>query len=242
MFFWALLLVSAVLIGFGKAGFGGLGMLAMLLMAELFPPRESTGVVLPMLITADLFAVGSFRQFTVWTHIARLLPPAVLGVILGWLLMPVIPDVLFGKVLGAVIFAMVVMMVVFKCSPHFRNVALTNRGLTLAAGLGTGVTTMLANAAGPIATLYLLACRLPKMEFVGTAAWFFLIINVFKVPFSASLGLVNYGTLALNLLAVPAVAAGIFGGRWLLGKISQNLFEWLLLGFAAAGALRLVLR
>jgi uncharacterized membrane protein YfcA len=216
-------------------------MLAMLLMAALFPPRESTGVILPMLITADIFAVRSFHAHAVWKHILRLLPPSIAGVLTGWLFMPHIPDALFGRVLGAVILAMVGMLIVFKISPHFRNLALGSRKVALAAGFGTGLTTMLANAAGPIATLYLLACRLPKMEFVGTAAWFFLIINVFKIPFSASLGLIHSGTLLLNLVTVPAVALGIFSGRWLLGKISQSLFEWLLLAFAALGALRLIL-
>jgi len=194
-----------------------------------------------MLITADVFAVRSFHAHAVWKHILRLLPPSIVGVIAGWLLMSHIPDIFFGRVLGAVILAMVGMLIVFKISPNFRNLALGSQKIALAAGFGTGLTTMLANAAGPIATLYLLACRLPKMEFVGTAAWFFFIINVFKLPFSASLGLIHSGTLLLNLVAVPSIALGIFFGRWLLRKISQSLFEWLLLTFAALGALRLML-
>jgi uncharacterized membrane protein YfcA len=99
---------------------------------------------------------------------------------------------------------------------------------------------MLANAAGPIATLYLLACRLPKLEFVGTAAVFFFAINLIKVPFSASLGLITWTTLLWSLSTLPLVYLGIQSGRWLLQRISQNLFEALLLLFTLAGGLRLV--
>jgi uncharacterized membrane protein YfcA len=88
---------------------------------------------------------------------------------------------------------------------------------------------------GPVMTIYLLACRLPKLEFVGTAAWFFFAINLLKVPFSASLGLINGASLTLNLLLAPGVVAGIFSGRWLLGMINQSLFEWLMILFSLAG-------
>ena len=100
---------------------------------------------------------------------------------------------------------------------------------------------MLANAAGAVMTVYLLACRLPKYEFVGTAAWFFFIVNMIKVPFSASLGLINTSSLTLNLLLVPGIVAGVAGGRFFLGKINQQVFEWLMIVFSLAGGLRLIL-
>ena len=104
-----------------------------------------------------------------------------------------------------------------------------------------GATTMLANAAGPVITIYCLAVGLPKFELVGTLAWFFFIINAFKVPFSAGLGLIRADTLLFNLILVPAVVAGVFGGRWLLHRLPQRLFNLLMLGFAAIAALRLIL-
>jgi uncharacterized membrane protein YfcA len=107
-------------------------------------------------------------------------------------------------------------------------------------GLLAGLTTMLANAAGPVMALYFLAVALPKMEFVGTSAWFFLIVNLIKVPFSASLGLIRPDTLALNGLLIPAIALGLLAGRFLVRRISQHWFEGLLLIFAAAAALRLI--
>src|SRR5690606_34095110 len=105
-------------------------------------------------------------------------------------------------------------------------------GFAWAMGGVSGVATMLANAAGPIMALYFLAINVPKYAFVGTAATFFLIINVFKVPFSASLGLIDTGSLLFNAVLMPFVVAGTFLGRWLIGIIPQGLFETFLLIFA----------
>jgi uncharacterized membrane protein YfcA len=239
--FWGLVALAALGTGLGKAGFGGFGMLAMLIMAEVFPARQSTGVILPMLITADILAVWRFRQFTVWRHVLRLLPPAAFGVVIGWLLMPRISDQRFAQWIGGIILVMVVLLLLMRAVPAMRNLTLEHPGFLWPTGLMAGITTMLANAAGPVATLYLLACRLPKMEFVGTGAWFFLAINIFKVPFSAGLGLITAESLWLNLQLVPLIAAGVWIGRWLLGKIPQLVFETLLLLFTVAGAIRLLL-
>ena len=99
---------------------------------------------------------------------------------------------------------------------------------------------MLANAAGPIIAIYCVAVGLPKFELVGTSAWFFFIINAFKVPFSVALGLIHGQTLALNAILSPAILFGMFVGRWLTTHIPQRLFDGLLLVFAAVAALRLI--
>ena len=104
-----------------------------------------------------------------------------------------------------------------------------------------GVTTMLANAAGPVISLYLLAARLPKMEFVGTSAWIFLLLNISKLPFSYRLGLISADSLSLNLYLAPAVIAGVLTGRWLLKTVPQNWFEQLLLLFAAVASIKLLM-
>ena len=103
-----------------------------------------------------------------------------------------------------------------------------------------GVTTMLANAGGPVLTLYLLGMKVPKLELTATIAWFFFVLNLFKVPFSAGLGLITPGTLALNAVLVPGIAIGLLFGRWLIQRVPQKLFNQLLLAFAAAAALRLI--
>ena len=100
---------------------------------------------------------------------------------------------------------------------------------------------MLANAAGPIIALYCIAVALPKFELVGTLAWFFFIVNVFKLPFSAGLGLIRADTLLLNATLVPVVVAGVLGGRNIVQHLPQRVFDLLILLFAAIAALRLIL-
>ncbi|MFA7345072.1 MAG: sulfite exporter TauE/SafE family protein [Terrimicrobiaceae bacterium] len=238
---WACAYGAAVCIGLSKTGFGGVGMVAVLLMAQVMPARESTGAVLPLLIVADLFAVCAFRRFTVRRHLVKMLPPAVVGIVSGWLLMPRIPAGIFGPLIGWMVVGLVLLTIAQKLSGRLSAGAAEHPSIAWPLGWTAGVTTMLANAAGAVMTVYLLACRLPKYEFVGTAAWFFFIVNAVKVPFSASLGLINPSSLWLNLLLVPGILAGVAGGRALLGKINQQVFEWLMVAFSLAGGLRLIL-
>jgi len=216
-----------------------MGLLAVLLMAQVFPVRESTGVILPMLITGDMVAVWVFHAHARARIILRLLPPSALGVLCGWWLMPRIPGANFGKLIGVVSLIMIALVILQKFVPAVLA-RVERKRFSWPLGWTAGVTTMLANAAGPITTAYLLACRLPKMEFVGTGAWLFFVVNVFKVPFSASLGLITPPSLLLNLAAAPLIVLGVFSGRALLGKIHQSAFEWVMILLSAMGAVRLL--
>lgn len=238
---WALIVIAAICIGLSKSGFGGVAMLSILIMAQIMPARESTGVILPMLILADIFAVRVFHAHARLDLVLRMLPPALAGIICGWWLMPRIPADSFARLIGWVSLALIALVLVQKTAPTLLKVAAEKRRFAWPLGWMAGVTTMLANAAGPVMTVYLLACKLPKLAFVGTAAWFFFAVNVAKVPFSWGLGLIHPGSLWINLMAAPGVIAGIFLGRWLLGKINQNMFEWLLILFSVAGSIRLIL-
>ncbi|HEY5740938.1 MAG TPA: sulfite exporter TauE/SafE family protein [Terrimicrobiaceae bacterium] len=238
---WILAVFAAIGIGMAKAGFSGFGMVAIIIMARVLPARESTGAILPMLILADCFAVYIYRQHAKGGLVLKMLPPALAGIVCGWLLMPHIPAHVFGPLIGWLTLALVVLVLVQKSFPRMMRVAAEHPGIAWPFGWLAGSTTMIANAAGPVMTIYLLACRLPKFEFVGTAAWFFFAINLLKVPFSAALGLINRGSLMLNLWLAPAVIAGLFAGRWLLRKINQTVFEWLMIIFSLIGALRLIL-
>ena len=238
---WVLAVLAAICIGMAKAGFGGLGMLAILMMARVLPARESTGAILPMLIFADVFAISIYHQHARGSLVLKMIPSALVGIVCGWLLMPHIPSQQFGRLIGWLTVALIALVLVQKLAPRLTNFAVEHPGIAWPLGWLAGSTTMIANAAGPVMTIYLLACRLHKFEFVGTAAWFFFAVNLLKVPFSASLGLINGASLILNLFLAPCVVAGIFAGRWLLGMINQSVFEWLMIVFSLAGALRLIL-
>ena len=240
-FQWSIAVFAAFCVGFAKSGFSGAGLVNVLVMAELFGARESTGVVLPMLICGDILSVIAFHQHARWPIVWRMIPPTVIGIIAGYLLMLKLTDGrIFGPIIGWIVLVMVVLQAARRWYPSAFEKAPHTRRFAWSMGFTGGVTTMLANGAGPIMTLYFLAIETPKYVLVGTGAWLFLILNSFKVPFSWHLGLIHGSSLLFNLVLVPAIVAGTFAGRWLIRYIKQDLFEALLLIFTAIAALRMI--
>ena len=237
---WILAGVAAFCIGFSKSGFPGAGLVTVLIMAKLFGARESTGALLPMLICGDILSVSVFHQHARWAPIRRMLPPYMIGVIAGWALMLRLPGRAFGPIIGWIVLIMVILQVTRRWRPQWYGNLPHTHSFACAMGLTAGVATMLANAAGPITGLYFLATSTPKFELVGTSGWLFLIVNTFKVPFSAQLGLIHGMTLMFDLILIPVIALGIFTGRRLMPVIPQNLFDTLLLAFASVAAVRMI--
>jgi hypothetical protein len=239
---WVFLGLCGVLSGISKTGLPGVGILTVPLMALILPARQSTGVLLPMLIFADLFSAGYYRHHAQWDHLVRLLPAALAGIAAGYLLMLKISDRQLAPVIGCIVLAMLALKARTMRSqngPEERPIQ-AGRWFGRLMGFAAGVTTMMANAAGPVMVLYLLAMGMEKRRFVGTAAWFFFIINWTKVPFSAALGLITWQSLKLNLLMFPAVTLGAAAGIVLLRYIPQRLFDLLALLLAAAAAVKLL--
>ena len=237
---WLLAIIGAIGLGIGKAGLAGMSLVHVLIFAFLFGARDSTGVVLPMLLIGDVGAVTLYHQDARWDYVRKMMPPACVGVIIGALLMRGLSDAAFKPTIGWIILSLTVLQVARMYRPGWFGNIPHSTWFAWTLGLLAGMTTMLANAAGPIFAIYLLAIGLPKLEFVGTSAWFFLLINAFKVPFSLMLGLIHGQTLLLNVLLTPAVAAGLLGGRWIIRRVPQRVFDVLLLSFAAIAALRLI--
>jgi uncharacterized membrane protein YfcA len=239
-FQWFLAIIGALGVGVAKSGFSGVSLLHVLIFASLFTAKESTGVVLPMLIVGDVCAVFIFRRHARWEQIRRLLPPTALGVIIGAFLVRLISEAQFKPVIGAVILTLTALQLLRLFRPQLFEHVPHRLWFAWTMGLAAGVTTMLANAAGPITALYLLAISLPKFELVGTSAWLFLVINCFKVPFSVALGLIHRDTLLLNAVLIPAILCGLFAGRWFVTRLPQRLFDTLLLAFAGFAAARML--
>ena len=168
----------------------------------------------------------------------RTLPPALVGVAAGWWVMGRIPASSFGPIIGGTVLVLAALQALRDWKPGLWQSVPHSRGFAWTMGFIAGVTTMVANAAGPVMGLYLLAVALPKDAFVGTAAWFFLLINLLKVPFSAQLGLITPATLAFNALIIPAIAAGLFLGRAAVARLPQKAFDTLVLAFAVIASLR----
>jgi hypothetical protein len=237
---WLLAIVAAACLGIAKAGLAGTSLVHVVVFAFLFGARNSTGVVLPMLLVGDVCAVAAYHQHARWTYVRRMLPPAFLGVTAGALVMQRISNDAFKPVIGWIILSLTALQIVRMQRPRWFDRLPHTRWFAWSIGLLAGMTTMLANAAGPVIAIYCLALSLPKMEIVGTTAWFFFIVNAFKVPFSVGLRLITRQTLLLNAALAPVVIAGVLGGRWLVRRLPQRVFDLLLLGFAAIAALRLI--
>lgn len=236
---WMLIVLGAFSVGVAKTGIAGLGILFAAIMANLMPTKEASGFVLPLLIVGDLVAVLSYRAHTKWALLWKLFPWTALGVFVGYLAMGRIDDRQARLLIGAIIVGMVVMHV-WRQRGGGGATAHLSPWLAPMFGVLGGFTTLVANAAGPLMALYFLTMRLPKMEFVGTAAMFFLVLNVFKVPFMADLGLITTESASFNLLLAPAVLAGAWLGRKLLTRIDQKLFERLALLLSVLAGLRLL--
>jgi uncharacterized membrane protein YfcA len=235
-----LLVIAAFGIGVSKSGFQGVGMIHVIIFAFVFGARDATGILLPLLIVGDVCAICFFGKEAQWHHIKRLLPPTFVGVIVGWLLMKQLTETTFKPLVGSIILSLIGIQIIRMWRPGWFEKIPHQKWFAWCLGMLVGITTMLANAAGPVMALYLLAVSLPKWELVGTSAWFFLVINVFKVPFSFNMGLISLATLGINLVFAPAVLPGMWFGRWLIHRISQRVFDSLLLLLTGIFALRLV--
>jgi uncharacterized protein len=240
---WLLAFLSAFFIGFSKTGITGVGALPIAIFANIFPSRQSTGIVLPLLICADAVAVKTYHHHAKWNHLIKLLPWTLLGILIGFFVMGKISNEQVSKSIGVILIVMIFIHVVrqkfFAGSgdhiPHHPLFSFT-------IGILGGFTTMIANAAGPLMVLYMIAMRLPKLELLGTGAWYFFTINTLKVPFSCWLNLITWDSLKFDLLMIPMVLAGAFTGKAVVKHINQKFFEWILLLLTFVAGLRLLLQ
>jgi uncharacterized membrane protein YfcA len=239
MIFWIIAFISAGCIGFSKSGVSGAGILAIPLMAYIFLPKQSTGILLPLLIIGDIIAVLIYRKHAQWKYILRALPWAFAGIAVGWIFMKYsgISQGLFKIFIGAVVILMIIISEWFQRTSN-KKVLLIPHTWWFAAiiGITGGITTMTANAAGPVWAIYLLSLGLPKNNFIGTSAWIFLILNSCKVPFSWELGFITKDTLIFNAEMIPAVILGSFAGVKTVKYINNQMFALFVKIFAALAA------
>lgn len=229
----------ALLVGMSKTGVPGLGILVVPVMALLFPVRLSVGALLPLLIAADVMATLFYRRHAQWPVLVRMLPWTYAGIAAASLVLWQLGDRGLAPLLGLLVLVMIVLELIRRRSgwnqvPHAP-------WFTHTTGLAVGFTTTLGNVAGPVMNIYLVARGFSKEHFMGTLAWFFLIVNISKVPVYGALGLLTVDTLRFDALMLPFVILGGLLGRWLLPRIPQKLFEVLVLVLAALAAVRLIL-
>jgi uncharacterized membrane protein YfcA len=240
---WICAVFGALMVGISKAGITGLSLLSVALFTHVFPSsKQASGLVLTLLIFGDFVAVLSYRAHTQWRYLWKLLPWTAAGVVLGYFALGHISDGTARIMIGVIIVSLCILGYWRRYLTMETQESTGNWHWTLAAALGvaSGFITLVANAAGPLMAIYLVAMRLPKMQFVGTVAVFFMVLNLFKIPFMVKLGLITAQSFEFNLMLAPAVLLGAFAGRWLLMRINQRIFENLVLGMSAVAGVLLI--
>jgi uncharacterized protein len=241
---WTFAAIGAFMVGVSKAGITGLSILSIALFTQVFPSsKQASGLVLPLLIFGDFVAVFAYRKHTQWRYLWRLFPWTAAGVVIGYFTLGRISDHTTKYLIGGIIVSLAALSFWrrYASTPNDERAASLHWSLAAVVGVVAGFVTLIANAAGPFMAIYLVAMRLPKMEYVGTAAVFFMLLNLFKVPFMANLGLITIQSFSVNLMLAPAVFLGALAGRWLLLRVNQNLFEQLVLILSAIGGILLFL-
>lgn len=267
---WLLVTLGALIVGFSKTALPGAGTIAVGLFALAMPAKESTAALLLLLIVGDMTALWVYRREPDWRTLLRLLPSAMIGVVMGVFYFARVDGEWVRLTIGVILLVLVTVTVARRQLARRREAAaaaeaerVTTAGapggpqpaatppggsqpgaLAAAQGVGYGLmggfTTMVANAAGPVMSLYFYAMRMPVLTFLGTSAWYFAIVNLFKVPFSAGLGLITRDTLVMDAMLIPVVLLGAFAGSKVARRIPQKVFENLILVLTVAAAIGLL--
>jgi uncharacterized protein len=239
---WVIVAVCAALIGFSKMGVPGSGVLVVPMLAIILPARQSTGFLLPILCLADIMAIFFWRKHVQWKQLFKLIPWAILGIVAGYYCLDIVSDDILMPLIGVITLLLIAVTTWRNSRLGADHPIPTIWWFAALMGILAGGTSMLANAAGPIMTIYLLAMRLDKRDFVGTSAWFFWIINMVKVPFSLDLGLISPASLLVNLILIPCICIGGILGYKLVHVVPQKLFNTLVTVLAVVTSIYLCLR
>lgn len=220
---WLLGGLAALLVGIAKSGVPGMGaFIVPLMVITVGDARFAAAWTVVMLITGDIVALAYWRRHARVRTLLALIPWVAIGMAGGALALA-LPELALRRMVGVIILAMLALSFL---QPRRRTPA---GGPNSLYGIPAGFATTVANAAGPVMNMYFLACRLPKEQFVATAAWFFFTVNVSKLPIYAGYGLFSRESLAFDLAMVPVVACGSVSGVWLIRRIPQRVFEILIL-------------
>jgi uncharacterized protein len=247
---WTIGIVAGIIVGASKTGVPGIGILVAVMIPAIFPAREAVGATVPILIFADLFAVRWYTRYTRWDKLTELMPWVIAGMLLGAVVLFGLGENTGAKVSINLVIGVVVllMVVIYVLRLRLGNAVIPNSRPVLAGtGVGAGLSTTVSNAAGPLMSIYMTSLGLDKTAFMGTAAWYFFIFNLTKIPLFLILDwltpaqpLFTLRGVTFAALMFPAVLLGVFVGRWLLHRVSQTVFNAITIVGAGIGALRLI--
>lgn len=235
---WALGCCAALIVGLSKTAIPGIGILATALMVSVFPAKESVGALLPMLIVGDVFAVAYYRRHAEWRKLLELFPSVIAGMAAGGVVLALMSSEQLEPFLGALILVLLLLDMArrrfgWSRMPHQAWFVITCGGLA-------GFATTVGNVAGPIMNIYLISKGLDKERFLGTSAWYYLIINCSKVPIFSYLGMISGSSLLFDALMVPGIVVGAVVGRFVVRRMRPEVFTFLVFALAAVAAVKLL--
>lgn len=238
---WVFVIIAAFLVGFSKTGISGFTMLVIPILANVFGGKNSTGILLPMLIAGDVFAVWHYNRHAEWNNIKKLVPWAFGGLILGSAIGNCINDRQFKMLIALSVIICLSLLTYMEMKGEYFNVP-GKAWFYVLAGIASGFTSMIGNAAGPIMSIYLLAMGFKKNYYMGTFAWFFLIINLMKVPFQIFVWHnITLETVMLTCAMIPAITIGAFLGTVVVRRLNEKPFRYIILAMTGIAAFRLLI-
>lgn len=230
---------AALLAGMSKTGVYGAGLVAVPLLAVAFGGKASTGLILPILSFADVMATWYYHRHASWKHLKSLFPWTAVGVIAGTITGDVIHDELFREIMAVTIFASVAIMIWLEKGK--KEEVPEYPWFAAFMGIAGGFTSMVGNLAGPVMAIYLLSMRLPKNIYIGTSAWFFLMLNLFKIPFHIfAWDTITFRSFLLDLTTLPVVLLGAFAGIFICRRISERVYRWFVILTTIAASIMLI--
>ena len=221
--------------GISKSGIKGIAVLIVTSLVIVYGAKASTGILMPLLLLGDVFAIIYYSRFTRWRYILKMSPWMFLGVLIGVFYGYNINEDNFR--LGMALIILISIGVMYYWDQKKDLKVTTHWSFAGLLGLTAGFTTMIGNLAGAFVNIYFLAQKLPKNEFIGTAAWLFFIINIFKLPFHILVWkTVQMESLKISMALAPFVIVGLYIGVKLVNIIKENTYRKLILLFTAIGA------
>ncbi|MEQ9100120.1 MAG: sulfite exporter TauE/SafE family protein [Imperialibacter sp.] len=238
---WMILSVS-VLIGMSKTGVHGAGMIAVPLLAAVFGGKQSSGFLLPILCLADIFGVVYYHRHAAWDHLWKLFPWAAAGTLLGTWVGNYIDDEAFKLIMAIIIFVSVGLMIWLEKRKKNEEKVPAYFWFAALMGVAGGFTSMVGNLAGSVMALYLLSVHLPKNSFIGTAAWFFMVLNWFKLPFHIfSWHTITVDSFLFDLVTLPAIGLGALIGVAIIKEIPEKQYRWFIIAMTVVAAFGMLL-
>lgn len=238
---WVWVIISAFLVGFSKTGISGFMMPVIPIIASVFGGKESTGVILPLLLIGDVFALYYYNRHAKWNDIKKLLPWTFIGLIFGVIVGNYINDKQFKMIISISVLVCLFTLIYTERKGESLNVP-KSKWFYVLAGIATGFASMIGNAAGPIFSVYLLTMNFKKNDFMGTTAWFFFLINLTKVPLQIFFWHnISLKMVVLSIGMLPVIAIGALLGMLVIKKINEKYFRYIIIGMTAIAAVRLLI-